>query len=69
MSGSEEKRVVHARWLSNTTRLAPVLASSPRNSRPNCGLARSIGKTAGETDAPLRVTGPSGPFHSTELSR
>ena len=69
MSGSAAKWLVHARWLSSTTRSAPSRASPSANSRPSRGTARSRGNSAGETAAPRRVMVPSGLAHSTELSR
>ena len=43
------------------TRSAPARASSPFNSRPRCGVARSTVKTRGETSRPANVSAPSGP--------
>ena len=61
MSGSAAKRVVQVRKLSRTTRCAPRRASSSVKSRPSRGVARSSGKSDGETIAPRRLMGPSGP--------
>ena len=61
MSGSAANRLVHVRKLSRATRCAPWRASSPVNSRPSRGVARSSGKRDGETMAPRRLMGPSGP--------
>ena len=66
MSGAAANRVVQARKLSRTTRCAPCRASSSVNRRPSRGVARSNGKSDGETIAPRRLMGPSGPLQPRE---
>lgn len=67
-SGSDAKRLVQARWLSNATRGAPIRASSSRKSRPRCGDTRNSGNSAGDALAPRRAAPSRSPRSSCQAA-